>query len=78
MPSAVSRFLRTGTKVTTNVGGSPTLSPVRIPEGASFLCLRSLQTQSGDFDFLSPKLRKGSCVWLLLRVPEPALIQAEG
>jgi hypothetical protein len=35
-------------------GGWPTLSLISTPEGAPSLCLHSLQTQGGDFDFLSP------------------------
>jgi len=38
-------------------GGWPTLSLTSTPEGAPSLCLRSLLTQGGDFDFLSrPRL----------------------
>jgi len=35
-------------------GGWPTLSFILTPEGAPLLCLRSLQTQGGASDFLSP------------------------
>jgi len=37
------------------IGGWPTLSLISTPEGAPSLCLRSLQTQGGDFDFLCPE-----------------------
>ena len=42
-----------GVAVITGFGGWPTLSLTSTREGAPSLCLRSLQTQGGGFDFLS-------------------------
>ena len=38
-------------EIVNNIGDWPNLSFVLIPEDAPSLCLRSLQTQGGDFDF---------------------------
>ncbi len=54
MPKVKKSKVSNEKKNLSQLGGWPTLSPISTPEGAPLLCLRSLQTQGGDFDFLSP------------------------
>jgi hypothetical protein len=53
-------ILRTSHSLTrTGPEGWPTLSLISTPEGAPSLCLRSLQTQGGDFDLVHHRPNAG-------------------
>jgi len=54
-------------------GGWPILSLISTPEGAPLLCLRSWQTQGGDFDLPTPTTAPKCIKRVALRYPRPTV-----
>ena len=62
---ALKRWAKFGRPSGAAWGAGPSLFLISTPEGAPSLCLRSLQTQGGDFDFVSPEIWPGPAMKLV-------------